>query len=59
MGYFNNATQLKLPLYEFYGNFSDAYPDNIQTVKISNTKIMGIGQYDLYLAYLVKEKNSH
>jgi Tol biopolymer transport system component len=50
LGYFNNATPLKLPFNESDANFSDAYPINGNTLLISSTRPGGIGQYDLFLA---------
>lgn len=41
-----------------YAIFFDTYPVNSHTVIISSTKIGGIGQFDLYLAAMVSEKNS-
>jgi len=56
LGYFNNATPLKLPFNESDSNFSDAYPVNSHTVLISSTKQGGKGQYDLFLADMITGK---
>lgn len=56
LGYFNNATPLKLPFNESDNNFSDAYPVDNHTLLISSTRQGGRGQYDLYLADMITGK---